>query len=57
MQIAFGRDTSFLAGTNDVPAHIDFDCLRNNIALDGKPVIESGEFVMEQLRHRWENRV
>lgn len=54
MQIAFGRDTSFLAGTNDVPAHIDFDCLRNNIALDGKPVIENGEFVLDELRHRRE---
>jgi 2,5-dihydroxypyridine 5,6-dioxygenase len=54
MQIAFGRDTSFLAGTNDVPAHMDFDCLRNDIALDGVPVVESGEFVIEELRHRRE---
>jgi 2,5-dihydroxypyridine 5,6-dioxygenase len=54
MQIAFGRDTSFLGGTNDVPAHMDFDCLRNDIALDGVPVVESGEFVIEELRHRRE---
>jgi 2,5-dihydroxypyridine 5,6-dioxygenase len=51
MQIAFGRDTSFLGGTNDVPAHMDFDCLHNNVALDGKPVIEDGEFVLDDLRH------
>lgn len=51
MQIAFGRDTSFLGGTNDVPAHIDFDCLRNNIALDGQPVLAAGEFVDPELRH------
>jgi 2,5-dihydroxypyridine 5,6-dioxygenase len=54
MQIAFGRDTSFLGGTNDVPAHMDFDCLRNSIALDGMPVLEQGEFVIEELRHRRE---
>lgn len=52
MQIAFGRDTSFLGGTNDVPAHMDFDCLRNNIALDGVPIVAEGEFVLEELRHR-----
>jgi 2,5-dihydroxypyridine 5,6-dioxygenase len=51
MQIAFGRDTSFLGGTNDVPAHMDFDCLHNNVAVDGKPVIEDGEFVLNELRH------
>jgi 2,5-dihydroxypyridine 5,6-dioxygenase len=51
MQIAFGRDTSFLGGTNDVPAHMDFDCLHNHVALDGKPVIEDGEFVLDELRH------
>jgi 2,5-dihydroxypyridine 5,6-dioxygenase len=51
MQIAFGRDTSFLGGTNDVPAHIDFDCLRNDVALDGKPVLAAGEFVDAELRH------
>ncbi len=51
MQIAFGRDTSFLGGTNDVPAHIDFDCLGNNIELDGEPVLAAGEFVDPALRH------
>lgn len=51
MQIAFGRDTSFLGGTNDVPAHMDFDCLRNDIALDGTQIVESGEFVLDELRH------
>jgi 2,5-dihydroxypyridine 5,6-dioxygenase len=51
MQIAFGRDTSFLGGTNDVPAHMDFDCLRNTIALDGQPVLAAGEFVDPELRH------
>lgn len=53
MQIAFGRDTSFLGGTNDVPAHMDFDCLQNDIALDGKPVLAKGEFVVPELRHEW----
>jgi 2,5-dihydroxypyridine 5,6-dioxygenase len=51
MQIAFGRDTSFLGGTNDVPAHIDFDCLENDIELDGEPVLRAGEFVDAELRH------
>lgn len=55
MQIAFGRDTSFLAGTNDVPAHMDFDCLGNSISLDGTPVLEDGEFVIDELRHRHES--
>lgn len=50
MQIAFGRDTSFLGGTNDVPAHMDFDCLRNDISLDGQPVLAAGEFVISDLR-------
>lgn len=52
MQIAFGRDTSFLGGTNDVPAHMDFDCLRNSISLDGKQITENGEFVLDELRHK-----
>jgi 2,5-dihydroxypyridine 5,6-dioxygenase len=52
MQIAFGRDTSFLGGTNAVAAHMDFDCLRNDIALDGEPVLAGGEFVSDELRHR-----
>jgi leucyl aminopeptidase (aminopeptidase T) len=57
MQIAFGRDTSFLAGTNDVPAHMDFDCLRNAIALDGKQITSNGEFVIDELRQRKEQLV
>jgi 2,5-dihydroxypyridine 5,6-dioxygenase len=52
MQIAFGRDTSFLGGTNDVPAHMDFDCLQNSIFLDGKPVLAKGEFVIDELRRK-----
>jgi 2,5-dihydroxypyridine 5,6-dioxygenase len=51
MQIAFGRDTSFLGGTNDVPSHMDLDCLGTSIALDGSPVLEDGEFVLDELRH------
>jgi 2,5-dihydroxypyridine 5,6-dioxygenase len=51
MQIAFGRDTSFLGGTNDVPAHMDFDCLRNTMALDGTTIVEEGEFALDELRH------
>ena len=46
------RDTSFLGGTNDVPAHMDFDCLGTNIALDGTPIVEDGEFVLDELRHQ-----
>jgi len=57
MQIAFGRDTSFLGGTNDVPAHMDFDSLHNNIALDGRAVINDGEFVIDELRQRYEQLV
>lgn len=57
MQIAFGRDTSFLAGTNDVPAHMDFDCLRNAIALDGKQITKDGEFVIDELRQKKEQLV
>jgi 2,5-dihydroxypyridine 5,6-dioxygenase len=57
MQIAFGRDTSFLAGTNDVPAHMDFDCLRNAIALDGKQITSNGEFVLDELRQKKEQLV
>jgi 2,5-dihydroxypyridine 5,6-dioxygenase len=51
MQIAFGRDTSFLGGTNDVPGHMDFDCLGNHISLDGEPILQDGEFVRDDLRH------
>jgi 2,5-dihydroxypyridine 5,6-dioxygenase len=51
LQIAFGRDTSpLLAGNNDVPAHMDFDCLNINIALDGKPIIEHSQFLIEELK-------
>ncbi len=46
-QIAFGRDTSWYigGGTNDVAAHIDFNCLRHSIALDGRQITETGRFV------------
>jgi 2,5-dihydroxypyridine 5,6-dioxygenase len=47
MQIAFGRDTSFLGGTNDVPAHMDFDCLHNSVAVDGLEVLRDGAFTYE----------
>jgi 2,5-dihydroxypyridine 5,6-dioxygenase len=51
MQIAFGRDTAwYLGGTNDVPAHMDLDCLRTSISVDGRPVVEEGDFVLEELR-------
>ncbi len=51
LQIAFGRDTSpLLGGNNDVPAHMDFDCLNVSIALDSKPIIEDGQFVIEELK-------
>ncbi len=50
-QIAFGRDTSpYIGGSNDVPAHIDFDCLNANIALDAKPITQNGQFVLEELK-------
>lgn len=47
MQIAFGRDTSFLSGTNDTPAHMDFDCLNNSVAVDGRSVLDRGSFASE----------
>lgn len=51
-QIAFGRDTSWYigGGTNDVPAHIDFNCLHNSLTLDGVPVSVEGQFVHSRLR-------
>jgi 2,5-dihydroxypyridine 5,6-dioxygenase len=51
LQIAFGRDTSpLLRGTNDVRGHMDFDCLNVSIALDGRPIIERGQFVIDELK-------
>lgn len=50
MQIAFGRDTSFLGGTNDTPAHMDFDCLDNSVAVDGAEVLRQGEFTHEAFK-------
>jgi 2,5-dihydroxypyridine 5,6-dioxygenase len=50
-QIAFGRDTSWYigGGTNDVPAHIDFNCLNHSIMLDGVPVSDHGRLVHSAL--------
>jgi 2,5-dihydroxypyridine 5,6-dioxygenase len=51
LQIAFGRDTSpLLRGTNDVRGHMDFDCLNVSIALDDRPIIENGQFVLDELK-------
>ncbi len=50
MQVAFGRDTSFLGGTNDTPAHMDFDCLNTSITVDGISVLEHGTFTYEAFR-------
>jgi 2,5-dihydroxypyridine 5,6-dioxygenase len=50
MQIAFGRDTSFLGGTNDVPAHMDFDCLGNSIWVDGVQVSRDGAFTYDAFK-------
>lgn len=50
MQIAFGRDTSFLGGTNDVPAHMDFDCLGNSVSVDGLEVLRGGAFTYEAFK-------
>jgi hypothetical protein len=36
---------------------MDFDCLRNAIALDGKQVISNGEFVIDELRQKKEQLV
>jgi 2,5-dihydroxypyridine 5,6-dioxygenase len=45
-QIAFGRDTSWYigGGTNDVPAHMDFNCLNQSMSLDGQAISETGRF-------------
>lgn len=50
MQIAFGRDTSFLGGTNDVPAHMDFDCLNTTVAVDGREILREGAYTYEPFR-------
>ncbi len=51
LQIAFGRDTSpLLDGTNDVAAHMDFDCLKTSIALDGQPITQEGQFIRDDLK-------
>lgn len=50
MQIAFGRDTSFLGGTNDVPAHMDFDCLGNSIWVDDVEVSRDGAFTYDAFK-------
>ncbi|MGQ0568661.1 MAG: hypothetical protein ACT4P5_03890 [Armatimonadota bacterium] len=50
MQIAFGRDTSFLGGTNDVPAHMDFDCLGNSVAVDGLEILRGGAYAYEAFK-------
>ncbi len=46
-QIAFGRDTSWYigGGTNDVPAHIDFNCLQHSMTIDDSPITEAGHFI------------
>jgi 2,5-dihydroxypyridine 5,6-dioxygenase len=51
-QIAFGRDTSWYigGGTNDVPAHIDFNGLNHSITLDGQPITREGVFVHDALK-------
>ena len=51
-QIAFGRDTSWYleGGTNDVPAHIDFNCLHHSISLDDKPITQDGKFVADEMQ-------
>jgi 2,5-dihydroxypyridine 5,6-dioxygenase len=45
-QIAFGRDTSWYigGGTNDVPAHMDLNCLNQSMSLDGQAISETGRF-------------
>lgn len=50
-QIAFGRDTSWYigGGTNDVPAHIDFNCLNHSITLDDIPITKHGLLVHPAL--------
>ena len=50
MQVAFGRDTSFLAGTNDVPAHMDFDCLSTSVSVDGLEVLREGQFTYDAFK-------
>ncbi len=50
MQVAFGRDTSFLGGSNDVPAHMDFDCLSTTISVDGLEVLREGRFTYDAFK-------
>ena len=51
-QIAFGRDTSWYigGGTNDVVAHIDFNCLHHSMILDEAPITHRGTFVHNDLK-------
>lgn len=46
-QIAFGRDTSWYigGGSNNVAAHMDFNCLNHSITLDNRRITEIGRFV------------
>lgn len=50
-QIAFGRDTSWYigGGTNDVAAHIDFNCLQHSMTLDEVAISRQGAFVHPDL--------
>lgn len=50
-QIAFGRDTSWYigGGTNDVPAHMDFNCLDSSITLNDRSITHRGRFVHSEL--------
>jgi 2,5-dihydroxypyridine 5,6-dioxygenase len=55
-QIAFGRDTSWYigGGTNDVPAHMDFNCLQHSLMLDSIPITQEGKFVHSKMQ--WQRR-
>lgn len=50
MQIAFGRDTSFLGGTNDVPAHMDYDCLNTTVSVDGLEILKGGSYTYDAFK-------
>lgn len=52
VMIAFGNNAGrFLGGTNVAKSHIDIVLLNADFYLDGKKILERGEFVLEELRN------
>jgi 2,5-dihydroxypyridine 5,6-dioxygenase len=50
MQIAFGSNTAIFQGSNACRAHMDFPCRNNSIWLDGEPIMEKGQFLVDEMK-------